>query len=415
MNFSRRDLLKASAASAALFAVPAFAATPLKIGFAMSLTGPNAGAGKMFLLAREVWRDDINAKGGLLGRPVEFIYYDDQSNPSLVPALYTKLIDVDHVDLVVSPFGTNQIAPAMPVIIDKQMVFTSLLGTGVNDTFKYDRYFQILPNGPEGNRSLSSGFFETARTLNPAPKTVALLGEDSEFGQNVLAGARANVEKLGLRVVGEHRFPANMVEFATIIRVTQSEEPDVVFVASYPGSSVGIVRAVRELNYAPRMFGGAMIGLTFTALKAQLGDLLNGIVINENYVPEPTMKFAGVDDVLQRYQEKAKGAGVDPLGFWSPMAFAELQVLGQAVNAVGRIDQKLIAEYIHRNTFESVIGPVKFGPLGEWDKSRILFIQYQHVHAGDVDQFRRSGVQVILYPPELKSGNLIQPFAAART
>ena len=415
MNFSRRDLLKASAASAAQFAVPVFAATPLKIGFAMSLTGPNAGAGKMFLLAREVWRDDINAKGGLLGRPVEFVYYDDQSNPSLVPALYTKLIDVDRVDLVVSPFGTNQIAPAMPVIIDKQMVFTSLLGTGVNDTFKYDRYFQILPNGPEGNRSLSRGFFETALTLNPAPKTVALLGEDSEFGQNVLAGARANVEKLGLRVVGERRFPANTVDFAPIIRATQAAEPDVVFVASYPGSSVGIVRAVRELNYAPRMFGGAMIGLTFTALKAQLGDLLNGIVINENYVPEPTMKFAGVDDVLQRYQEKAKGAGVDPLGFWSPMAFAELQVLGQAVNAVGKIDQKLIAQYIHRTTFETVIGPVKFGPLGEWDKSRILFIQYQHVHAGDVDQYRRSGVQVILYPPELKSGNLIQPFAAART
>jgi branched-chain amino acid transport system substrate-binding protein len=415
MNFSRRDLLKTSAATAALFAVPALAATPLKIGFAMSLTGPNAGAGKMFLLAREVWRDDINSKGGLLGRPVEFVYYDDQSNPSLVPALYAKLIDVDHIDLVVSPFGTNQIAPAMPVIMEKQMVFTALLGTGVNDSFKYDRYFQILPNGPEGSRSLSLGFFETALTLSPAPKTVALLGEDSEFGQNVLAGARANVEKLGLRVVGERRFPANTTDFAPIIRATQSAEPAVVFVASYPGSSVGIVRAVRELNYAPRMFGGAMIGLTFTALKAQLGDLLNGIVINENYVPEPTMKFAGVDDVLQRYQEKAKGAGVDPLGFWSPMAFAELQVLGQAVNSVGKIDQKLIAEYIHRTTFETVIGPVKFGPLGEWDRSRILFIQYQHVHVGDIDQFRRPGVQVILYPPELKSGNLIQPFAAART
>ena len=415
MNFSRRTLLRASAGSVALLAVPALSATPLKIGFAMSLTGPNAGAGKMFLLAREVWRDYINAKGGLLGRPVEFVYYDDQSNPSLVPALYTKLIDVDHIDLVVSPYGTNQIAPAMPVIIEKQMVFMALLGTGVNETFKYDRYFQILPNGPEGGRSLSLGFFETAMTMTPAPKTVALLGEDSEFGQNVLAGAHVNVEKLGLRIVYEGRFPTNTADFAPVIRATQSALPDVVFVASYPGSSVGIVRAVRELNYALHMFGGAMIGLTFTALKAQLGDLLNGIVINENYVPEPTMKFPGVDDVLQRYQDKAKGAGVDPLGFWSPMAFAELQVLAQAVNAVGKIDQKLIAEYIHRTTFETVMGLVKFGPLGEWDKSRILFIQYQHVHAGDVDQFRQSGVQVILYPPELKSGNLIQPFAAART
>ena len=163
------------------------------------------------------------------------------------------------------------------------------------------------------------------------------------------------------------------------------------------------------------MFGGAMIGLTFTSLKAQLGNLLNGIVINENYVPEPTMKFPGVDDVIRRYQKKASGAGVDPLGFWSPMAYAELQILGNAVNAVGKIDQRLIAEYIHRTTFDTVMGSVKFGPLGEWDKSRILFVQFQHVHSGDIDQFRHPGVQVILYPAELKSGPFIQPFAAART
>src|ERR1700722_15887951 len=180
-------ILRTAVAIAALifFFAPARAAEPLKIGFSMAMPGGVAQNRKQLLIALELWRHDINAKGGLLGRPVEFVYYDDQSNPSLVPALYTKLIDVDHVDLVVSPFGTNQIAPAMPVVLDKRMVFTSLLGTGVNDTFKYDRYFQILPNGPQGNRSLSLGFFETALTLNPAPKTVALLGEDSEFGQNV--------------------------------------------------------------------------------------------------------------------------------------------------------------------------------------------------------------------------------------
>jgi branched-chain amino acid transport system substrate-binding protein len=395
--------------------MPAFSAEPLKIGFAMSLTGPNAGAGKMFLLARKIWRDDVNAKGGLIGRPIEFVYYDDQSNPSLVPGLYTKLIDIDRVDLVISPYGTNQIAPAMPIVIEKKMVFTALLGTGVNDAFKYDRYFQILPNGPEGNRSLSLGFFKTALMLNPAPQTVALLGEDSEFGQNVLAGARLNIKELGLRVVHEVRFPMNTVDMGPVIRATEAAAPDVVFAASYPGSSVSIVRAVRELNYTPRMFGGAMIGLTFTALKAQLGNLLNGIVINENYVPEPTMKFPGVEGVLHRYQEEAAGVGIDPLGFWSPLAYAELQILGQAVSAVGKIDQNLIAQYIHRTTFETVMGAVKFGPLGEWDKSRILFVQYQHVHAGDIDQFRHAGVQVILYPPELKSGAFVQPFAAART
>src|SRR5438270_10978935 len=186
-TLSRRQLLKsATAAGLALAASPAFAAEPIRIGFGMSLSGPNAGAGKMFLVGREVWKDEINAKGGLLGRPVQFVYYDDQSNPSLVPGIYSKLLDVDKVDLVVSPFATNQIAPAMPVIMQKKMTFMGLFGTGVNDEFKYDRYFQILPNGPEGNRSFSLGFFETDMTMEPKPRTVAIVGEDSEFGQNIL-------------------------------------------------------------------------------------------------------------------------------------------------------------------------------------------------------------------------------------
>ena len=159
-TFSRRQLLKSATAVGLTLAIsPAFAADPIRIGFGMSLTGPNAGAGKMFLVGREIWKDEVNAKGGLLGRPVEFVYYDDQSNPSLVPGIYAKLLDADKVDLVVSPFATNQIAPAMPVVMQKKMTFMALFGTGVNDEFKYDRYFQILPNGPEGSRSFSLGFF----------------------------------------------------------------------------------------------------------------------------------------------------------------------------------------------------------------------------------------------------------------
>src|SRR5437764_9698491 len=193
-SLSRRRLLKTATAVGLFLTTPAaFAADPIRIGFGMSLTGPNAGAGKMFLVGREIWRDEVNAKGGLLGRPIEFVYYDDQSNPSAVPGIYSKLLDVDKVDLVVSPFATNQIAPAMPIVMQKRMAFMALFGTGVNDEFKYNRYFQILPNGPEGNRSFSLGFFETALMIDPKPRTVAIVGEDSEFGQNILAGARANI------------------------------------------------------------------------------------------------------------------------------------------------------------------------------------------------------------------------------
>jgi branched-chain amino acid transport system substrate-binding protein len=413
-SIHRRHVLLGATAALTVALTPAVAAEQIKIGFGMSLSGPNAGAGKMFLVGREVWKDEINAKGGLLGRPVQFVYYDDQSNPSLVPGIYSKLLDVDRVDLVISPFATNQIAPAMPVIMQKKMTFMALFGTGVNDEFKYDRYFQILPNGPEGNRSFSLGFFETAMTMEPKPHTVAITGEDTEFGHNILSGARANIEKLGLKIVYDRTFPASTVDHTPILRAIKAAEPDIVFVASYATGSVGMVRVLNEVGYKPRMFGGAMIGLQFTPVKAQLGPLLNGVVINENYVPEKTMNFPGVQDVLKRYQQRAASAGTDPLGFWSPFAYAELQILAQAVEAVGGTDQGKLADYLHKTPFRTVIGDVKFGPTGEWEKSRILYIQYQNVRGNDLNQFREPGKAVILYPPELKSGELVYPLAKAR-
>jgi branched-chain amino acid transport system substrate-binding protein len=412
---SRRQMLRSVAAvGLAAGVTPAFAAEAIRIGFGMSLTGPNAGAGKMSLLALEIWKDEVNADGGLLGRPVQFIYYDDQSNPAFVPGIYSKLIDLDKVDLVVSAFGTNQIAPAMPIVMQKKMVYMALFGTGVNDAFKYDRYFQILPNGPEGNRSLSRGFFETAVAMDPKPVTVALAGEDSEFGQQILAGARANLEKTGLKIVYDRNFSPGTVDYGPIVRGIQAAGPDVVFIASYPAASAGMVRAVDEAGYKPRMFGGAMIGLSFASTKTQLGPLLNGIVNNENYVPEPTMKFSGVDEFLKRYQERAPAAGVDPLGYWSPFAYAEMQILAQAVGTTGSLDQGKLAEYIHKTSFKTIIGDVKFGANGEWERSRILTIQYQNIEGRDLGQFRGPGKQVILYPPEYKSGALIEPFAKAR-
>src|SRR5512142_1341327 len=148
-----------------LAAVPVRAADPVKIGFSMSLTGGLAGGGKSALLAIQMWAEDGNAKGGLLGRPVQLVFYDDQTNSSQVPAIYTKLLDIDKVDLVISAYATNQIAPAMPIVMQRNLVFMALFGTGVNDNFNYPRYFQILPNGPDTKLAPSQGFLETAMTM----------------------------------------------------------------------------------------------------------------------------------------------------------------------------------------------------------------------------------------------------------
>ena len=180
---------------------------PLKIGFSMALTGPLAGAGKAALIAMQIWKDDINKQGGLLGRKVEFVFYDDATSPSKVPGIYSKLLNVDKVDLVVSSYGTNEISPAMPIVMRKGLVFMSLFGLAVNDKFAYDRYFQIMPAGPVPKDDWSRGFFNLAMEQNPKPKTVALLAEDADFALNAVAGARRHAERLGIKIVYDKTFP----------------------------------------------------------------------------------------------------------------------------------------------------------------------------------------------------------------
>src|SRR5580692_7397941 len=252
---SRRGLASAALrlvlpafAAALLVPMAARAADPIKIGFSMSMTGGLSGGGKSALLAFEIWRDEVNAKGGLLGRPIQLINYDDQSSPATVPTIYSKLLDVDKVDLVISSYATNQIAPAMPIVMQRKLLFMALFGTGVNDEFKYDRYFQILPNGVETKQGPSRGLLETAMTMAPKPQTIALVAADAEYAQNVIEGARETVKKLGLKVVYDRSYPPTTTDYTPIVRAIQASNPDVVFVASYPPDSVGIVRAANEIG-----------------------------------------------------------------------------------------------------------------------------------------------------------------------
>jgi branched-chain amino acid transport system substrate-binding protein len=175
------------------------------------------------------------------------------------------------------------------------------------------------------------------------------------------------------------------------------------------------VRAAHETGLRTKMFGGGMIGLGFAPIKQQLGPLLNGIVAYEVYAPEPSMKFPGVEAFLKKYQEKAPAAGVDTLGFYlPPFAYAELQVLGDAITKVGSLDQSKIASYIHQTTFHTIVGDVKFAENGEWEKSRLIFVQYRGVEGTDVNQFKQPGKAVIVYPPDLRSGKFEYPYTDAQ-
>src|SRR5262249_32920034 len=261
------------------------AADPIKVGLGMALTGGLSANGKPALLAMQIWKDEVNKKGGLLGRPVEIIFYDDQTNPSTVPGIYTKLLDVDKVDLVVSAYGTNLIAPLMPIAIERMLTLIGILGLANNEKYQYPNYFQISPTGPDPATSTAIPFFELAAKQTPKPQTVAIVGADAEYPQTALVGAREVIKRFGFTTVYDKTYPPSTVAYTPIVRAIKATNPDVVFVASYPPDSVGMLRAAHEVGLQPKIMGGGMVGLQFTTIMQSMGSKLNGIVNYDYWVP----------------------------------------------------------------------------------------------------------------------------------
>ena len=407
------------AAAATLAVVPAAQAQdkkPITIGFGMALTGGLAPNGKAALLAMQIWEENINKAGGLLGRPVKLIYYDDQSNPSTIPGIYTKLLDVDKVDLVISGYATNMIAPAMPIIIQHNRTFLGLLGLAVNSEFHYPKYFSMTPTGgPEPKQSFAEGFFNTAMAQNPKPQTLAIVGADAEFPHNAMDGARVLAKKAGLKIVYDQTYPPSTADYTPIVRAIQATNADLVLVCSYPPDTVGMIRAAHEIGLKAKLFGGGMVGLQSTAIKAQLGPLLNGIVDYDFWLPWSKAASDEAKDFLKQYQAKAGSAGVDPLGYYlPPFAYADMQVLQAAVEGIKSLDQDKMADYLRSHTFKTVVGDVKFGPDGEWAEARVMEVQFRGLKSNDPDQFKTPETEVILWPPSLKTGDVIYPYTNAK-
>lgn len=404
---------------AALLLIAAVAPTraqePIKIGFGMGLTGGLAASGKAALLAMKIWEEETNAKGGLLGRQVKLIYYDDQSNPATIPALYTKLIDVDKVDITVSGYATNMVAPAMPIMIQKNRLFLGLFALAVNAQFHYPKYFSMLPTGPDPAHAFCEPFFDIAMKGDPKPKTLAIVAADAEYPHTASAGARDLAKKHGLQIVYDRSYPPQTTDYTPIVRAIQAANPEVVFIASYPPDSVGMVRAINEVGLKARYLGGGMVGLQVLSIKQQLGPLLNNILDYDWWLPAPNMQFPGIMEFLKVYQAKAPAEGVDPLGWYlPPFAYANMQVLQQAIVGAKALDQDKLADFIRANTFKTVVGDVSYGKDGEWAKPRVLEVQFQNIKGNDLEQFKDIKTEVIVSPPEYQTGKVIAPFSEGK-
>jgi len=336
-------------------------------------------------------------------------------NPAAVPGIYTRLLDVDKVDLIIGNYGTSMVAAALPIAMQRKKVFISLFGTAVNSAFNYPNYFSMIPTGPDSKRSYTEGFFELALRQNPKPRTVAIVAADTGHGLSACEGARHNAKATGLTIVYDRRYPASTTDLAPAVRAIAATNPDLVIICSYPPDSVGFVRAVNEIGLKPKMIGGAMVGLQSTAIKLQLGPLLNGWTNFDFWLPVPKMQFAGAPELMKKYQTRAPVEGVDALGYYMvPWSYAQLQILQQAISATKSLNDAKLGDYVRTHSFKTVVGDVRFGAGGELAESRLLQIQFRNIKSHDLAEFKDISTQVVVWPAEYESGTLIYPYEKAK-
>jgi len=387
----------------------------LRIGYCLSLSGPLASNGRTARLAHQIWQEHINANGGLLGQPVELVCLDDQTNPNLVAGLYQRLLDVEKVDLVIGGYGDNSVAPAMPLIMERKKWLLALMALAVNAKFNYQQYFVMIPTGPRPNLALTEGFFQIAGQQTPRPQTVAILIADAPFSQSPAQGAKENLAQQGMRVVSEGKYPLSTTDFTPYMAELKRVDPDVLFFCSYSNDSIGLVKAMDAARLSPKLVGGAMIGPQNGIVKSELGPLLNGLVNYEYWLPVPSLMNPQVASLIETYQSRAENAGADPLGYYVvPLAYAQMQVLEQAIRVVGSTNDGALSDYTHEAVFHTVVGHVKFGDGGGWAEPRVLTVQFQNIDSNNISEFKKPGTQVVVYHSETASSRVIYPYVNAK-
>ncbi|PWT71213.1 MAG: branched-chain amino acid ABC transporter substrate-binding protein, partial [Proteobacteria bacterium] len=328
------------------------------------------------------------------------------------PGIYTKLLEVDKVDLVIAPYSTNVTAPVMPLAKQRDLLLMGNFALDANARLRHDKYFNNQPWSSA--RDAAAPFLALCHELGA--RSIAVLPADAEFAQNIAGGIRKGLKEAGLQAVYDQNYPPNTVDFSSMLRAIRATGPDVVFVASYPSESAAIVRAVNEIGVGDsvKLFGGGMVGLQYSTLMESLGSMLNGVVNYNVWVPEKTMDFPGIRDFLIRYQAKAKDANVDPLGFYlPPFEYPIGQMLAQAVTETKSLEHKVLAKYIREHEMKTIVGGIRYGPTGEWSNPRIVYAQFQGIADKDLEQFRRAGKQIIVAPDAYRTGEL-KPFDRAR-
>jgi branched-chain amino acid transport system substrate-binding protein len=368
---------------------------PIKIGVSLSLTGDFSADGKAFQQGYQLWADQINRNGGLLGRKVTLDIANDASSPVQVVTNYQKLISVDHVDLVFGPFSTSLTKAASTVVNRYGYAFVEGAGGGPS-VFSSGLHNVFDVSLPVANNLVSFAKWIAAMPAATRPRTAAYATEDDPFTAPQLDAARAILEPAGVRTVYDKVYPSETTDYGPIAAGIISAKADIVLVGTLLPDVTAFVNQFVQQNYNP----AALIATAGPDQGAQFisnvgASHTEGIMVPNGWYPtaDNPGNTAMVAAYLKQYGGKAADVSSDV-----PEAYSVGEVTAQAVQADGSLDQSKLISELHSGTFESVQGKVKFDATGQ----NVAAFSY-------VFQWR--GGNLLPYQPN--SSNLLEPVPPA--
>ena len=370
---------------AASLPLPAGAQTPIKIGASMSVTGTYAKPGSYQKEGYDICIDELNGKGGLLGRKVELVIYDDQSQPATAVKLYEKLITEDKVDAVMGPYS-SAVSEAVANVTEKYKKVMVAPLAATTSIFKKGRKYIFMVITPAEN--YLDGLIDMA--AKRGLKTVAIIHEDTLFPKASAAGTAEAAKKRGMQVVLQEAYPKGNTDFSALLVKIKAANPDVIAAGTYFDDAVAITRQMKELNVNPKMFG-----LTVGGDLPEFYDLLKQ---NAEYVYGSTqwdesLPYPGQKEFLAAYTKKFKH---EP-SYHAAAGYAGCLIYGEAVKRAGTLDADKVREQLLKMEIKTAFGDYKVEPDGFQVAHKMVMLQWQ------------DGKRVVVWPDDLASGKLRYP------
>jgi branched-chain amino acid transport system substrate-binding protein len=365
---------------------------PIKIGASLPLTGDFSQPGGAARQGYEIWQDMINDEGGLLGRDVELVVLDDASDQNTVVADYNRLISQEGVDLLLGTFSSLLNLPASAVAERNQMVYVEPAG-GAPEIF--ERGFKYLFFAQPATAPHQADIFvDYIKSLpeSQRPQSAAYPTQDDPFTKPVIDTIQADLEDLGVETAYSKVYPPDTTNFDTIANAISSANPDLVAQGAVFEDGIGLIRSMQKAGYSPKILFQTSAPSNSTQYSDAIGvDNTEGVFYTVSWSPEADYPLNS--EFVQAYDEKFGGEPPED----AADAFATAQVLQAAVEEVGKIDQEAIADYLHDNSVETILGELSWDETGA-PQSAFILAQWQSGNPEVVLPEEVATVNKIVYP-----------------